>query len=53
MSNALGGNSKTTVVCAISPAASNYNESRNTLLFATRCQKVSKCVGAWVGGYGR
>ena len=40
LSNALGGNSKTTVVCAISPARSNYNESRNTLLFATRCQKV-------------
>lgn len=34
LENALGGNSKTIMVCAISPALSNYEETLSTLRYA-------------------
>lgn len=40
LQNALGGNSKTIMVCAISPANINYEESLNTLRYAERAKKV-------------
>jgi len=32
--NALGGNSKTLMICAISPSQDNYKETLSTLKFA-------------------
>lgn len=34
LQNALGGNSKTLMICAISPATDNYEESLSTLRYA-------------------
>ena len=34
LANALGGNSKTIMICAISPAYDNYEESLGTLRYA-------------------
>ena len=38
LENALGGNSKTIMICAISPASSNYEESLSTLRYADRAK---------------
>lgn len=40
LQNALGGNSKTIMVCAVSPAALNYEESLGTLRYADRAKKI-------------
>lgn len=40
LQNALGGNSKTIMICAVSPAASNYEESLSTLRYADRAKKI-------------
>lgn len=40
LQNALGGNSKTIMICAISPSSTNYEESLNTLRYAERAKKV-------------
>ena len=40
LQNALGGNSKTIMICAISPAAINYEESLGTLRYADRAKKI-------------
>lgn len=40
LQNALGGNSKTIMICAISPAALNYEESLGTLRYADRAKKI-------------
>ncbi len=40
LQNALGGNSKTIMVCALSPATYNYEETLNTLRYAERAKKV-------------
>ncbi|GJQ10929.1 hypothetical protein GpartN1_g2720.t1 [Galdieria partita] len=37
---ALGGNSKTTVICAVTPAAVHVEETHSTLKFASRAKKV-------------
>lgn len=34
LSNALGGNSKTLMICALSPSSNNYEESLSTLRYA-------------------
>jgi hypothetical protein len=34
LQNALGGNSKTLMICAISPANDNYDETLSTLRYA-------------------
>lgn len=38
--NALGGNSKTVMICALSPAALNYEETLSTLRYADRAKKI-------------
>ncbi|KAK4537090.1 hypothetical protein CDCA_CDCA11G3115 [Cyanidium caldarium] len=40
LQNALGGNSRTAVVCAITPAAVHAEESLSTLKFASRAKQV-------------
>lgn len=40
LQNALGGNSKTIMVCAISPASMNCEESMSTLRYADRAKKI-------------
>jgi len=40
LKSALGGNSKTIMICAISPAAINYEESLSTLRYADRAKKI-------------
>ena len=38
LKNALGGNSKTVMIAALSPAAINYDETLSTLRFADRAK---------------
>ncbi len=40
LQNALGGNSKTIMICAISPADVNYEESLSTLRYADRAKRI-------------
>ena len=40
LQNALGGNSKTIMICAISPASMNTEESMSTLRYADRAKKI-------------
>lgn len=40
LQNALGGNSKTIMICAVSPASMNYEESLSTLRYADRAKKI-------------
>lgn len=44
LSNAVGGNSLTTVICAISPALQNYGQTLSTLRFAQRAKKVKNAA---------
>lgn len=36
----MGGNSKTTMICAISPARDNYDENLSTLRYADQAKKI-------------
>lgn len=38
--DALGGNSKTIMICALSPADINYDETLSTLRYADRAKKI-------------
>lgn len=38
--NALGGNARTAMICAISPADDNYEETLSTLRYAQRAKKI-------------
>merc|ERR1712048_1002566 len=40
LQNALGGSSKTVMICALSPASSNYEETLSTLRYADRAKKI-------------
>ena len=40
LQNALGGNSKTLMICALSPASSNYEETLGTLRYADRAKSI-------------
>ena len=40
LQNALGGNSKTVMICALSPATINYEETLSTLRYADRAKKI-------------
>lgn len=40
LQNALGGNSQTIMICAISPASDNYDETLSTLRYAERAKKI-------------
>ena len=36
----MGGNSQTIMICAISPATDNYEETLSTLRYADRAKKI-------------
>lgn len=40
LQNSLGGNSKTIMICAISPARDNYDETLSTLRYADQAKKI-------------
>ena len=40
LKGALGGNSKTIMICALSPALINYEETLSTLRYADRAKKI-------------
>ena len=40
LQNALGGNSQTIMICAVSPANDNYEETLSTLRYADRAKKI-------------
>lgn len=40
LQNALGGNSKTTMICAVSPARDNYEETLSTLRYANQAKMI-------------
>ena len=40
LQTALGGNSKTVMICALSPASINYEETLSTLRYADRAKKI-------------
>eukprot|EP00928_Gymnodinium_smaydae_P049812 TRINITY_DN3345_c1_g1_i4.p1 TRINITY_DN3345_c1_g1~~TRINITY_DN3345_c1_g1_i4.p1 ORF type:complete len:851 (-),score=115.98 TRINITY_DN3345_c1_g1_i4:383-2935(-) len=40
LQNALGGSSKTIMICALSPASSNFEETLSTLRYADRAKKI-------------
>lgn len=40
MQNALGGNSKTLMICALSPSDNNYDETLSTLRYADQAKKI-------------
>lgn len=42
LQNALGGNSKTFMICALSPSDDNYEENLSTLRYADQAKKI-KC----------
>merc|ERR1711959_587289 len=44
LQNALGGSSKTIMICALSPASSNYEETLSTLRYADRAKKIKNTV---------
>merc|ERR1719262_1702662 len=44
LQNALGGSSKTVMICAISPASSNYEESLSTLRYADRAKRIKNAA---------
>ncbi|GMP33009.1 hypothetical protein CsSME_00006518 [Camellia sinensis var. sinensis] len=41
LQHSLGGNARTAIICTLSPALSHVEQSRNTLLFATRAKEVT------------
>ena len=49
LSESLGGNSKTIMIAAVSPAASNFEETTSTLMFADRAAAITNKSTANVG----
>ncbi|XVF12287.1 hypothetical protein REPUB_Repub08aG0102700 [Reevesia pubescens] len=41
LQHSLGGNACTAIICTLSPALSHFEQSRNTLFFATRAKEVT------------
>ncbi|GMH17057.1 hypothetical protein Nepgr_018898 [Nepenthes gracilis] len=41
LQHSLGGNARTAIICTLSPAQSHVEQTRNTLLFATRAKEVT------------
>eukprot|EP00929_Paragymnodinium_shiwhaense_P051384 TRINITY_DN2586_c0_g2_i3.p1 TRINITY_DN2586_c0_g2~~TRINITY_DN2586_c0_g2_i3.p1 ORF type:complete len:1057 (+),score=326.94 TRINITY_DN2586_c0_g2_i3:84-3173(+) len=44
LQNALGGTSKTIMICALSPASSNFEETLSTLRYADRAKKIKNAA---------
>lgn len=42
--NSLGGNAKTIMIAALSPASDNYDETLSTLRYADRAKQVRRCL---------
>ena len=49
LQDALGGNAKTIMICALSPADINYEETLGTLRYADRAKQVLRSSAGWVG----
>lgn len=45
LKDALGGNCKTVMIAHISPASTQFEESRNTLVYADRAKQIKTKVG--------
>ena len=43
LQTSLGGNTKTAMIAAIGPAASNYEETLSTLRYANRAKNIKNC----------
>lgn len=43
LQDSLGGNTKTVIIAAVSPSASNYDETLTTLRFADRAKRLVNC----------
>ncbi|KAE8662086.1 Kinesin-like protein NACK1 [Hibiscus syriacus] len=41
LQHSLGGNARTAIICTLSPALCHFEQSRNTLFFATRAKEVT------------
>ncbi|PPD93787.1 hypothetical protein GOBAR_DD09203 [Gossypium barbadense] len=41
LQHSLGGNARTAIICTLSPALIHFEQSRNTLFFATRAKEVT------------
>ncbi|KAL3529251.1 hypothetical protein ACH5RR_008573 [Cinchona calisaya] len=41
LQHSLGGNARTAIICTLSPASTHVEQTRNTLLFATRAKEVT------------
>ncbi|KAE8675599.1 Kinesin-like protein NACK1 [Hibiscus syriacus] len=41
LKHSLGGNARTAIICTLSPGQSHFEQSRNTLFFATRAKEVT------------
>lgn len=41
LQSSLGGNARTAIICTMSPARNHAEQSRNTILFASRAKEVS------------
>lgn len=46
LKDSLGGNSRTVMIAAISPASIHFEESRNTLLYADRAKHIKTKVSS-------
>ncbi|KAK6938902.1 Kinesin motor domain [Dillenia turbinata] len=46
LQSSLGGNSRTAIICTISPSRTHVEQSKNTLFFASCAKKVSTCAQA-------
>merc|ERR1719387_1662754 len=44
LQNALGGSSKTVMICAVSPASSNHDETLSTLRYADRAKRIKNAA---------
>ena len=44
LSNSLGGNSKTAIICTITPASQHFEETHSTLKFANRAKSINNQV---------
>ncbi|EFC42316.1 kinesin-7 [Naegleria gruberi] len=44
LSNSLGGNSKTAIICTITPASQHFEETHSTLKFANRAKSINNQI---------
>ncbi|KAL4284852.1 hypothetical protein GQ457_16G015530 [Hibiscus cannabinus] len=44
LQNALGGNAKTSIICTLAPEEVHVEETKGTLLFASRAKRITNCA---------